>query len=457
MNTRILTTTAIVIATALTSAVSAQSVRVTQIDTGSLLVRGEIDAYVALSGPEESIPEEIDPELFGASERFADGLQPLTIVEVTPDAPKVTGIDFLMLVDNSGSMYETFRDGQTRMYFARQALASFVESVSGSEDRVALGAFNTYLYPLARLGASTGEVRRSLDRITEPDTDAAYTELYAALERFLPELASATGRKAVIVLSDGENYPFSRFSSTTHPVWGDELLSADDVIRRYREEEVTVYAVNFAARRDPDLARIAFETGGAVFEARSSAELSGVYRSIREAIQREIRVRIRVPSATTAERNVTVNYNDGSDERQYFAPLLLRGPAELPWFIPLLVAILAAGGLAALHFLRLESAAEQAQIQAVGTRLTVALQDEVTVIGSAPDAHVSLAGNAGVDHRHATVVRDDRKGTYTLVSERPVRVNNTLVKTRRLKRGDVIGIEGATLVFDAPDEGAGRQ
>ena len=433
------------------AAMSAQSVRVTQIDTAPLLVRGQIDAYVSLGDPESNIAKSVDRTAFSASEQRADGSRQLEILDVTAEAARETGIDFLLIVDNSGSMYESFQEGGTRIEYARQALTAFFESVSGSGDRIALGAFNTYLYPLARLGASTGEMKRSLDQMARPESESAYTELYRALEGFLPELSQAAGRKAVIVLSDGENFPFSRFSGTTHPIWGEEVPEPDEVIRRFREEEVTLYAVNFAENRDPNLARIAYETGGTMFEARDSADLTNVYASIRETIRREVRVRIRVPAAPMTERNLTVAYKGASDETSYFAPLLLGAPGGIPWFVLLLVAFAAAAALAGLRFVSFEWAARRPEIQTLGKGMTVALQDDVTVIGSAPDAHLSFAGNRGIDEHHATVVHDPKKGTYTLVAKRRVRVNNTLVKNRCLKPGDVIGIEGATLVFDAPE------
>ena len=437
-------------ALAAATAVSAQSVRVTQIDTGALLIRGQIDAYVSLSGQGGENPKTVDAMLFSASEVRGNGTRSLEIVDVKVEAARETGIDFLLLLDNSGSMYDLFQEGGTRIEYARQALTAFFES--GSGDRIALGAFNTYLHPLARLGASTGEMKRSLDRMVRPENESSYTELYMALERFLPELAQATGRKAVIVLSDGENFPFSRFSGTAHPLWGDKVPKPDDVIRRYREEEVTLYAVNFAESRDSNLARMAYETGGTVFEARDSADLTDVYTEIRETIRREVRLRIRVPAAPETERNLTVAYREASDHTLYFAPLLLGGPGGLPWFIPLLVILASVAGLTALQFVSLERPARRPEIHMVSEGTTVVLKDDVTVIGSAPDAHLSFAGNRGIDQRHATVVHDSEKGTYTLVTERPVRVNNTLVRKRLLKPGDVIGIEEATLVFDAPDD-----
>lgn len=453
MNKVIFVFVAIAMTTAVATTASAQSLQITQVDTGNLLLRGWVDAYVSVSDQSGGFSkvgqtgiEGITAD-FTAAEREAGELRRLEILDVTANAAGETGIDFLLLIDNSGSMYDSLGD-ETRMEYARRALNAFITSMAGSHDRAALGAFNTYLHPLARLGASTGELVRSLDRIEEPPSEMAYTELYQALVGFLPELTAATGRKAVIVLSDGEDYPFSRFSGITHPIWEDRTVDTGEVVRRYREEEVTLYAINFSDEQDENLSRIAHETGGMVFEARDSLELTEVYTTIRDSIQQEARVRVRIPSSDTTERNLLVQYNNSSDEITYFAPLLLGSPGAVPWFVPLLVAVATAGGLAALHFLKIESAAKAPEIRVLGAGAPLRLSEEVTVIGSAPDDHLSLAGSPGVDHHHAEIVHDEKKGCYTLISDRPVRVNNTLVKNRKLKPGDVIGIEEATIVFD---------
>jgi Ca-activated chloride channel family protein len=270
------------------------------------------------------------------------------------------------------------------------------------------------------------------------------------LERGLSELTQETGRKAVIVLSDGENYPFSVYSGMTHPEWGEDQLSPDEVVRRFREEGVTLYAVNFADRPDPNLSQMTRETGGEIFEARTASGLGDVYTMIREDIQKEARIRVKIPAAASVERNLIIRYGNEEDKGGYFAPMMLGNPSFMHWLIPLLVIAAAAAGVAGMHLFSFEKPAAEPEIQTIGEGTTVQLREEVTVIGSAPEAHLSLHGNPGIDHHHATVVHNEKRGTFTLVSERPVRVNNTPVRKRILKSGDVIGIEGTTLIFDAP-------
>ncbi len=435
--------------------VCAQTVRIAQIDTGRLLTHGTVDAYVAIDhsgSPRSTVNADAWDAWEIASGHDGDGMdRQLEIVEVVPGAASDAGIDFLLLVDNSGSMYEQAPDGRTRMDHVREAIEDFLAGMEGSSDRVALATFNTYITPLAQLGASPAELVRSLDRVEEPDTASSYTELYQAMSQELSTfLADATSRKAVIVLSDGEDYPFSLHSGISHPIWGNERLTRTEVTARFAEEEATAYAISFADSPDADLAQISRETGGIVFEAYDSRGLAEIYGTIRESIRGEVRVRIHVPSGSEPERLLRVSFREGSDETPYLVPLLLGEPSGIALWIPIVLVVAALLAIVALHFVSLERVASRPEIQPVGAGRTVALQNEVTVIGASPEADVSLAGTAGVDQRHATVVHDPAKGSYTLVSERPVRVNNTLVTKRALKPGDVIAIEDVTLVFDAP-------
>jgi len=83
---------------------------------------------------------------------------------------------------------------------------------------------------------------------------------------------------------------------------------------------------------------------------------------------------------------------------------------------------------------------------------TIALTSQNTVIGGSPQADFTVAGIPNLKESHATIVQNEKAGTFTLVSDEEVRVNNRMTKKRKLNPGDVINIEGATIVFDAPEQ-----
>lgn len=85
-----------------------------------------------------------------------------------------------------------------------------------------------------------------------------------------------------------------------------------------------------------------------------------------------------------------------------------------------------------------------------GTVLTqmVPLDNKVTVIGGSDDANLTISGVSSVKDNHATIIYDEKANCYTLVSDQEVAVNNNFVKRRKLEVGDVINVEGTTIVFD---------
>jgi hypothetical protein len=108
-------------------------------------------------------------------------------------------------------------------------------------------------------------------------------------------------------------------------------------------------------------------------------------------------------------------------------------------------------GIGVLYFIPFEKPVKNAQIQSLESNQRTILNNDVTVIGASTGADYTIAGNPGIDAEHATIVHNAETDVFTLVSQRAVRVNNKKVKNRTLTPGDVIRIEGATIIFDAPE------
>lgn len=422
----------------------AEGIRVTQVDVSRLLLSGEVGVYVSPGDADASSLESGD---FLVTE--ADG----TVLEVTSvdrDVNRSEGINFLLLIDNSGSMYDENGGAVPRIEDAKTALDAFVAQVSGSPDSLGVSSFNTLLEEIAPMGTDPLRVKTALRSLSRPSDDMAYTELYRSLNESILALSRVPGRKAMIVLSDGEDYPFFKHSGSLHPEWGESLISSGEVTARLLEAGITLYGINFADRRDPDLEGVVNSSGGKIFDARGAEELGNVYADIRNRIQNEVRLTLRAPPYDTDKRTVTVRALGSEDSRDYVVPLLFGAPGTGSLLVPLLFVIGGLGLLALLFILTFERPAERAQIQTVDTGMTIALTGNATVIGSSADAQMTIAGNPAIDAEHATIMRDDTSGTFTLVSKRRVRVNNNPVTRRELTPGDVIQIEGTSIVFDAP-------
>jgi len=445
----------------------AQNLRVAQVNTARLLTHQTVDIYLGLTDTDGTSIEGLSAEHVRVYES-ADGLEYIRVpvVEVEERAAETEGITVLLLVDNSGSMYDTITGrptqdpSETRMAGVRAAISKFLGEIDNPRDRVALAEFNTHYELLTEATSSLRTVELLLDSITEPDSEDAYTELYRAVLLATGDLELAEGRRAVLVLSDGENYPYTVHSGRPHPVHGEELVSAEDAVNHLQRSAVGAFGISFAGGTDPMLQEIAVTTGGLVYAAADGDELGAVYSDIRERILQEYRVRYRAAITPTEQRylRVVVEIPEGTaeQERSYFAGTLFGLPRDDfgPLFgIPLLLALLLAAALARLRFLNRRTTANVEILDMRGRSTQVLnLTGQQTVIGASADADITLSQSPDMQDRHATIVFDEKKGSYTVVSVQPVTVNNQVTTRRNLEPGDVIQLPGATVVFDRPDQ-----
>jgi hypothetical protein len=217
-----------------------------------------------------------------------------------------------------------------------------------------------------------------------------------------------------------------------------------------------VYAVNFGPEKDHDLAGIAVQTGGQVFDASDREELAGVYRRIHEQVAGEYRLTYRAGMEPAEKKYVRVRVDSGEARaeavRFYFASTVFGLPlARLGWLM-LLPTVLAGLLVWLATRLRLENRRTPPRLQVLQTRVGSAstrvlpLGSAKTVIGASRKADMTIVGSPGVREQHATVLYDAKTRSYTIVGE--VTVNNRPAKNRRLEAGDVIDVGGSTIVFD---------
>ncbi|TVQ25635.1 MAG: VWA domain-containing protein [Spirochaetaceae bacterium] len=446
---------------------AAQSVRIAQIDSSRLLTQQRVDLYLSVSDAAGRPITNLQRSAFDVFES-ADGVT-FDQVEITgfvPSANVDQGVTFYLLVDNSGSMYDTL-DGQPtddpeqmRMTMAVRAIRRFLDQIDNPRDRVALATFNTFFTVLAEPTTSIGTIDLLLGDIERPDRDASYTELYRSVKLAAEQLEAVRGRKVVIILSDGEDYPFARYSGRPHPIHGDELVGVRQTVDALQRTGSGAFGINFATVGDPAFTQIVTENGGLVYDADDEAALAAVYLDIRERVLSEYRVSYRAGIRPTDERSVRalVRTRDGDarSTRRYFAGTIFGLPGEslgAGLLIPFAIALLLAAGLTLLRFRNRRTTANVEVLNARGRATQVIdLTSPQTVIGSSDAADVTIAGNPDMKDRHATIVFDQTTHQYTVVSDQPISVNNQLTTRRRLTPGDVVQLPGATVVFDAPED-----
>lgn len=181
-----------------------------------------------------------------------------------------------IVVDISGSMKEPFPA-------VRKAVRDFAAGLLRRGDRFFLMTFA--FEPVLRLGwtPDAAALGPALERI-EPDGGTA---LHDAVVRSLEQFRSERGRKAVVLLTDGDD-------TVSRTGWNVALRYA-------RTARTPVFPIGF---RIPKLAffvrerlhDLAVATGGEVFYAPASGELVGVYERISEQLRSQYLLSYRSPS-----------------------------------------------------------------------------------------------------------------------------------------------------------------
>ena len=151
---------------------------------------------------------------------MSSGAPTSVFAQTTADqiATLVAGASVFILFDTSNYMYEGF-------VFAQDAIADFIRSLD-SPDRVALYSYSRDFLRAAPLTANRGAVLRGL-RSTVAGDDAA---LYNAMLLTLKDAATLTGRKVVVVFSNGPDNA--------------SMVAPEDVREFAQAEGISIYMVS---------------------------------------------------------------------------------------------------------------------------------------------------------------------------------------------------------------------
>lgn len=437
------------------------NISISGIDTTDMIFNGNVSLYLNITDDNGDPLAGVLPEDIVVSESLdREAFEPVEIVTFSEGHNEDKGIRFLLLVDNSGSMYDRLDGEETEVYdetrinTAVKAMNTLIQSMQGSRDRAGLALFNTYYRVLVPIGANRNRVIESMQMIEKPGKDESFTELNAAVFTAAGDLATQRGRKIIIVLSDGENYPFFPVRNQENPQFGSTLYSTEDMIRELKKNSATLYGINFGSKKDPELEKATIGTGGFLFEADSEETLSEVYKKIRERVLGEYYVEYRTGTAYSERKFVKAEMEPRggiSEPVYYFSGNLFGKPSDqFSWIFFITVP----ASLAIILFLALRKQAAPAEKAGLevkdfsGATQVFDINSPKTVIGSSDGDDITVVNNEEEKQNNATIVFDEKKSVYTVVSESEVLVNNNPVKTRVLEAGDVININGATIVFN---------
>ncbi len=170
----------------------------------------------------------------------------------------------VLLVDTSASMLEQLEEVQ-------RVARRFFEETLAPRDRAAIITFSERPRVVTKFTSDAGALGRGLAGLRAERGTALFDSLVFALYHF----QGIRGQKALIVLSDGKDQRSER--------------TFEEALDYARTADVTVYSIGLkvTGRARSQLVRLAEETGGRAFIAKTVDELGAFY----EAIQRDLRSR----------------------------------------------------------------------------------------------------------------------------------------------------------------------
>jgi VWFA-related protein len=179
-------------------------------------------------------------------------------------ASLVAGANVFILFDTSNYMYRGF-------VFAQDAISDFVRSLEGA-DKIAFYSYSRDLYRGSPLTADRSQILRAV-RTTVAGDDAA---LYNTLLLTLKDAARITGRKVVVVFSNGPD--------------NSSVIPPEDVAELAQSMGISVYMISTRQAKLEPVSTAVFErmtaaTGGKAYFAKAWNDERRAFASIRDDLK----------------------------------------------------------------------------------------------------------------------------------------------------------------------------
>jgi Ca-activated chloride channel homolog len=156
----------------------------------------------------------------------------------------------------------------TQLSLAKSAAHAFLAELRPRDEAMVL-AIGSQVEVSAPLSTNRAAQRDAINKLDAFGT----TGLYDAIIHAIDDVQPAKGRRALVLLSDGDD----RYSQA----------SAADALDRARRSDVMIFPVALGATRPPLFAELAALTGGRSYHARDGAGLADTLRTIARELRQQ--------------------------------------------------------------------------------------------------------------------------------------------------------------------------
>lgn len=252
----------------------AENVRITQIDTSQF---PQVTFYVSITDANGE-PLAVDASRFVIMEN-GQQIPPDQIAGIGEVGPVAT----MLVIDVSGSM-----GVEGKLESAQAAAHQFIDRLRPI-DQAGLISFNTKVEVVQQLTSDTETLDAAIDSLVADDDTAMYDALMVAIK----ELEGESGRKAIIVLTDGlDNSSTVNINNVTKAI-GPEGISISTVGLGITGSQ----ADNMTGIDEPGLQDLATRAGGVYGYAEDQDSLTRLYETYAKSMQSEYAITYTSPAA----------------------------------------------------------------------------------------------------------------------------------------------------------------
>ena len=288
--------------------INAEILTISQIDNTPLLINQQIKVYVSATDENGYPKNDLTEDQFKIYEQEKER----KIVSFSQGTNMDAGVTMLLLLDNSGSMYQdeagndTKKENLWRLTYAKNAILSLLPQLKNPADKIGFATFNWRLGEMIKPTNKKVLIEKALTEIERPKGNEGYTEIYESLAEAIDDFRSTGGRKVIILLSDGEIY---KRPKNPHYETRVEMKGA---IEAAQKEGISVFTIGLIKTNNKSLETIAASTGGRYFPAHKAGDLSNLYSLIRNQILNEYLITYEAGMGHEEKRRVKVVLTKGT-------------------------------------------------------------------------------------------------------------------------------------------------